>query len=243
MIVSAPRLDQALDATWPAAATRACGPFTLREGRGGGKRVSAATLDAASFDAADLDAAEAGMAALGQGALFRVRAGDTALDTGLDAALAARGYGIVDPVMIHAGPVADVAGPGAEPMSAFTIWPRLKISEDIWAACGIGPERLAVMDRVSQPRTTILSRRADRAVGMAFVALAGDIAMIHAIEVLPAWRRQGSAVNMMRAAAVWAQDHGAQTLACAVTSANTGARALYASLNMQNVGYCHYRAK
>jgi hypothetical protein len=48
---------------------------------------------------------------------------------------------------------------------------------------------------------------------------------------------------MMRAAAVWAQDHGAQTLACAVTSANTGARALYASLNMQNVGYYHYRAK
>lgn len=238
-MLSAHGLYEVLEATWPPAATHACGPFTLREGRGGGKRVSAATLDGAGFEIEDLAAAEAGMAALGQGALFLIRANDAALD----AALAARGYGIVDPVVACAGRVEDVAGPGPEHMSAFAIWPRLKIAEDIWAASGIGPGRLAVMDRVQGPKTSILSRRNERAAGAAFVALAGDVAMVHALEVLPALRRQGSAVNMVRAAAVWAQDNGAKTLACVVTVANVGARALYASLNMQNVGYYHYRAK
>ncbi|TMV56955.1 GNAT family N-acetyltransferase, partial [Thioclava sp. BHET1] len=35
----------ALDASWPAAALHHAGPWLIREGRGGGKRVSAATAE------------------------------------------------------------------------------------------------------------------------------------------------------------------------------------------------------
>ena len=33
----------AMEATWPAASRRQVGPFVIRDGQGGGKRVSAAT--------------------------------------------------------------------------------------------------------------------------------------------------------------------------------------------------------
>lgn len=232
-------LCAAIDATWPAAARLACGPFTLRDGRGGGKRVSAATLDSPNFGPEDLEAAEAGMVRLGQRPLFMIRAGEGALDD----ALAARGYEIVDPVLVLAGPVDAVAGPGPEHMSAFAIWPRLTISDDIWAACGVGRERLAVMDRVTGPKTVVLSRRSERAAGVAFVALSGSLAMVHALEVLPGLRRRGSAVNMLRCAAQWAQENGARTLVALVRQDNAAARALFASLKMENVGYYHYRLK
>ncbi|MBC7143563.1 MAG: GNAT family N-acetyltransferase, partial [Rhodobacteraceae bacterium] len=45
------------EATWPAAARHKAGAFTVREGRGGGQRVSAATA-APDWTEADIDAAE-----------------------------------------------------------------------------------------------------------------------------------------------------------------------------------------
>lgn len=92
------------------------------------------------------------------------------------------------------------------------------------------------MQRVAGPKTAILARTQDRPVGAAFVACHGDIAMLHALEVLPAARRQGSAHNMLRAAAVWAQDQGATTMSLVVTQANAPARALYERLGMVAVG-------
>jgi ribosomal protein S18 acetylase RimI-like enzyme len=76
-----------------------------------------------------------------------------------------------------------------------------------------------------------------------FVALHGQTAVIHAVEVRPALRRNGAARQMLRAAAHWAAEMGADRLALAVTEANLPARALYASLGMQPVGQYHYRSK
>lgn len=240
MTLTAGALFASLDRTWPAAARSACGPFTLRDGQGGGKRASAATLDGpGGFAPGDISAAEAGMERLGQVPLFMIRPGEEALDE----ALAARGYRVADPVVVLAGPVATVAGPGPEHMSAFTIWPPLKISDDIWEAAGVGPERRAVMVRVEGPKTVVLSRRSERAAGVAFVALAGRVAMVHALEVLPALRRRGSAVNMLRCAAKWAQENGAEMLVALVRQDNAAARALFTSLMMENVGHYHYRLK
>jgi ribosomal protein S18 acetylase RimI-like enzyme len=99
------------------------------------------------------------------------------------------------------------------------------------------------MDRAAGPKTSILGRVNDRASGIAFVACHGKTAMLHALEVSPTQRRQGSANNIMRMAAIWAQDHGADQICLAVTEANDAARALYASLGMQAVGTYHYRKK
>lgn len=226
-------LAAVMEATWPPASRRRLGPFTLRDGAGGGKRVSAASCDAA-FTEADLSAAEAAMAE----PLFLIRAEDTALDAALDA----RGFRIVDPVVAYAAPVAALRA-DLPPLADFPHWPPLEIARSIWSEGGIGPARIAVMDRAHGPKTAILSRIGDRPAGVAFVACHGAEAMLHALEVRPDHRRQGAGRTILQAAANWASSQGADRLSLVVTRQNTAARALYARLGMGVVGQYHYRAK
>lgn len=238
MNVTPERLYTAIDATWPPAVITRSGPWHIREGRGGGKRVSAATA-AGQWGPDDLIIAEEAMTGLGQTPLFMIRAGED----DLDAALSERGYDVIDPVTLYAAPCADLAGPPLPHATAFPIWPPLAIMAEIWQGGGIGPDRLAVMRRVQGPKTGLLARLADQPGGVGFAACDADVAMVHAIEVPSAVRRQGAGRNIMRAAAHWAQDHGATTLALAVTNANNPANSLYSSLNMGVVGHYHYRIK
>ncbi|TCO73510.1 GNAT family N-acetyltransferase [Rhodovulum euryhalinum] len=231
------RLFAAQEATWPPAAATRIGPWCIRDGQGGGKRVSAATAEGRVTEA-DIDAAETAMEGLGQPALFMVRPGDEALD----ALLAGRGYTVVDPVAVLAAPVARIAA-DPPPVTAFTVWEPLAIMDELWAENDIGPARRAVMARVNGPKTALLGRQNDRAAGAGFAAIHDGICFVHAMVVAPGHRRQGTAVNMMRAAAMWAQDQGATDLAVLVTEANGAARALYASLGLENVGQYHYRMK
>lgn len=231
-------LFAALDATWPAASTRQAGGWLVREGQGGGKRVSSASAleDGA---VAGIDQAEAVHAALGQPPLFCLRDGQEAVDQ----ALAARGYRVLDPVVLLAAPVAQIAAVPPAHLSSFPLWPPLAITRDIWVAGGNGADRQAMMERVTGPKTAILGRVGDRAAGAVFVAVDGDIAMVHALHVDEAARRKGLARDLMRAAAVWALDQGAVTLALAVTRANGPANGLYAALGLLPAGHYHYRAK
>ncbi len=224
------------EATWPAAAFHKVGPFVVREGKGGGQRVSAATAEG-DWTEVDIDAVEVAQKGLGQHPLFMIRP----KDTDLDAALAARGYAIKDPVNLYEAPVSALLGE-VKRLSAFTIWPPLAIMRDIWAEGGIGPDRIAVMERAEGPKTTVLGRVNDRASGAAYIAIHGKTAMLHALHIVPDQRRQGSAVNMMREAARWAQDHGAERFSVLVVQSNNAAIALYTSLNMQLVGHYHYRS-
>lgn len=226
-----------MDETWPAAAALRLGPWLVRDGQGGGKRVSATSV-LGKWNADQLGLAETAMLGHGQAPLFLIQQGDEELDV----ALAARGYGVTDPVVIYAAPCSSLPKPPA-PMTTFPHWPPMAVATDLWQMAGIGPPRIAVMHRARGAKTAILARTNDRASGAAFVAMSGDVAMLHALEVAPALRRQGSAHNMLRAASVWAQDQGALTLALAVTAANEVARSLYASFGMTVVGHYHYRQK
>lgn len=228
-------LAETVGATWPPAAIRHLGPWLLRDGKGGGKRVSAASLSG-TFDSGDIDAAESAMRSAGEQPLFQIGADQQALDD----ALAERKYDIVDPVTLYAIALDEFSLP-PPPMTTFPHWPPLGIAIDLWAEGGIGPERMNVMHRVQGPKCAILARIADRAAGVAFVALHGRAAMLHGLEVTPALRRKGSARHILHAAAVWAKAEGATDLALAVTTANVPARALYASIGMQVVGQYHYR--
>ena len=168
-----------VEATWPPASASRAGPWTIRDGQGGGKRVSAATANS-PVGAGDLPEAEASMRALGQPELFMIRKGDEALD----ALLAQRGYKVIDPTDIYAAHVADLDLAPPPRLSVFSVWPPLAIQREVWATGGIGPGRVAVMERVSGPKTALLGRRSDRAVAAGFVAVDKGIAMIHA----GAWR-------------------------------------------------------
>ncbi|MGH1459940.1 MAG: GNAT family N-acetyltransferase [Paracoccaceae bacterium] len=238
-----PRYFDVIDATWPASSTQHIGGFVVRDGRdasgrSGGKRVSAASQTGAQFDPADIDAVEAAQRAMGQTPLFMIRGGDTALDS----ALAARGYSVMDPVTLYAAPIDAMIGDPPPKVSTFCIWEPLAIQRDIWAAAGIGPARMAIMERAGAPKTSILGRMKDHPAGTAFVAIHDGIAMVHAMEVLPEQRRQGWGRYAMRRAAIWAREHGATEMTLLCVKDNAAANGLYSSIGMAPVGEYHYRS-
>ncbi len=228
------RLMAAIDATWPPAECLEVGPWLLRRGNGGGQRVAAASTEDQS---ADFALAEQGMQAWDQTPLFRLTP-DQAL---LDARLAEAGYAVKDPVALYAAPVASLADGSDETVKVFRVTSPLAMVDEIWVRGGIGPGRRAVMTRPTGPRMTFLARADDRPAGAAFAAVDGDIAMIHAIEIAPEHRRKGGGTLLMRGAASFAAEHGAEWLALAVTEANAPARALYERLGIALAGSYHYR--
>lgn len=218
-------LYAAIETTWPAAQITRDGPWTHRDGQGGGSRVSATTLDGP-------------LAQLPDRPLFMVKDGQSDLDRALEDA----GYVIKDPVTLYTCPIETFA---VEPpkVSTFVIWPPLEIMREIWAAGGVGPARLAVMERAPGPKTAVLGRLNAQPAAAAFVALHNKLAMVHALEVLAHQRRGGMGKFIMQRAAIWAKTQGATEIAVLVTRANTGANALYQALGMKAAASYHYRIK
>ncbi|AJE45263.1 GNAT family N-acetyltransferase [Celeribacter indicus] len=234
--IGATRHFAAFEATWPSARQAPCGPFIWRDGAGGGRRVSAATLEGV-FSETDLDRIESRFAAAGRTPLFQVRQGQDAFDRVLER----RGYRIGDPSLCLAADLAIL--PDADPEAGFACWPPIAVQREIWEAGGIDAARLGVMERVEGPKTALLARHEERPCGAAFVAVAQHIAVVHALEVPQAERRRGIARRLVASAAHWARGAGARTLALQVTAENAAARALYSSLGMHEVGRYHYRTK
>lgn len=242
------RLFAALDGTWSPVEIRVRDGWVLRRGAGGGKRVSAATVEELGA-LPDIPAAEAQMARMGQAPLFMIRAGDDALD----AALARRGYVVVDPVVAMAAPAAQVAALPDDPLAAIDCTAPLAIMAEIWAAGGIGAARLAVMARSGRQRCYMLGRARDRAAGCLFVASdardgrnephGSSVAMVHALEVAPGYRRGGVARQLVEKAALWAHESGASTIAAVTLERNAAARGLFRRLGFTEVAAYHYRAR
>ncbi len=230
------KLAEVCEATWPPASQKALGAWVIREGKGGGNRVSAAT-EAWPVTDVDLPVAEKAMRALGQVPLFQIREGDDKLD----ALLEAHGYTVRDPVNLWAVATAKLAAAPLPRATAYTMWPPLELARDIWTDGGIGDARQAVMERASCEKTALLARSGDHPAGAAFAGIHDGVAMMHALFVKPQMRRQGVGGLMIRAAAKWALGHGAQVLGMVVTQGNHAANPLYADLGMTRVGHYHYR--
>ena len=228
----------ALDATWPAAARQTIDPWIIRDGQGGGKRVSAATPNS-DWTQADIQTAEAAMRDLGQTRLFMI----TDQDQNLDHALANAGYDIIDPVNIYSTSVDTLTTERPPKVSMFSVWPPLAIETDMWAEGGISDARVNVMKRVQGPKTSILARWNDHPAGVGFAAVHGKDAFVHAVEIRNHQRQQGVASWLMKQAAFWAAEQGASRLNVACTKANMAANALYRSIGMKVVGEYHYRMK
>ncbi|MFQ5437379.1 MAG: GNAT family N-acetyltransferase [Paracoccaceae bacterium] len=233
------RLFAAMDATWPAAEMRQLGPWTLRRGLGGGKRVSAATTKAEDVEGAAINDGESAMRRWGQEPVFMLRAGNAPLDDRLDAL----GYRLVDPVLLFAGNLARIAAVQVEPLDAIPSVEPLAIMRELWKRNGIGISRVAVMARARGPKTHLFSRHRDAPAGCAFVAVDGDVAMLHALAVDPPFRRDGVARRLMARAATWAGDHGARIMAVATTGDNLPAQSLFRGLGMEAIANYHYRLK
>lgn len=226
------------EATWPPAARHALGPVTLRDGAGGGKRVSAATATL-PVTAEEVARAEAAMQAGGQASLFQIREGEESLDRMLEG----RGYRVVDPVNLLVAPVAALTGMRPPRLTTFAVWEPLEIMREIWAEGGIGPARVAVMERARVPKTGLFARHADQPAGAGYVAVHANVAMVHALEVRAGHRRAGVGRLMMVQAALWAEAQGARHLAVLCTQGNAAANGLYAAMGFAVAGTYHYRQK
>ena len=235
MSVSTAQLFATSEATWPEARRWSVGPFTLRDGQGGGQRVSAATVSG-PFEQGELAAAEDAMRAAGQTPLFQVRGDGSALE----AALETRGYAVKDRTLLYVLPIERLTDTPIPRVTAFTLWEPLAIMKEMWATDGIGPARLNVMSR-AKVKTSVLARWNEKPAGAAFVGVHENIAMVHGLVVLPHQRRQGVAEWMMRRAAFWGQAQGATHIAVLCVEANKGANALYRALGFEQVGGYHYR--
>ncbi len=108
---------------------------------------------------------------------------------------------------------------------------------ELWEQGGIGPARLAIMQRVSSPKA-VLAAGPD---AVAFVALADGVAVLHALHVRPPARRRGLATALLDRARQWAASQGAGWLALLVETANGPANSLYEGAGFQAVLRYHYR--
>lgn len=225
----AAQLYEVLDATWPPASQTRQGTIVVRDGAGGGKRVSSAYVPTETFDSADIEGVN----------LFQIREGQDELDT----KLAERGFEIVDPTLIYTRSLDLSDLYDIPPTTAFEIWPPLQLMRDIWSVGGIDAQRLAVMDRVEGPKTGLFGRINDHAGGAGFVAVHNGVAMLHALEVLSDARGHGLGRYMSQTAMNWGAENGAKLFALAVTDANDVAKKLYTSLGMSLSARYHYRIK
>ncbi len=232
-----PRLISTLDATWSPLAVQTIGPFKLRNGAGGGKRVSAATLEEPDATDTEITQAIEGMRAFGQTPLFMLRPGQEAFD----ARLAAQGFEVIDPSVVLSAPAQKLADSMPEGLKCIPCETPLAAQREIWASDGIGPARIDVMGRSVSPKTYLLGRHADRMAATGFVSADEDVAMLHALVVPAHLRRLGIGRIMTCGAAKWAAHHGATTFTLITTQANDAARALYGSLGMKEVSSYHYR--
>ncbi len=236
---TAPRLYEVNDASWPPAEMRRFGPFLLRVGAGGGQRVSSASLCENRFNDEHIVAAEHAMAAMGQPYLFMIRDSDQLLDE----ELASRGYFVKDPVTLFAGPSAHLAEHDPKGLTVIDASEPMAVMAEIWETGGIGAGRLDVMRRATGPKSCFLGRTDDQPAGVAYVGCDNDIAMMHALEILPKLRRKGLALQMMGAMGAWALRNGADTFSLVVLTKNDAACGLYEKLGMVKIGQYHYRKK
>lgn len=230
------RLLAALEATWPPAAidTDSVPGWKLRDGAGGGKRVSSAV----SLGGRDPEAPAAAMRARGERPLIQVPGSDP----DLDALLAEAGWSEIDRTLLMIGPAEPLSTLDADrKIRSIEARCRLVLIEEIWEAGGVDAARRAVMARCPLPKTTVVARSDTSVTGVCFVAADGEVAMLHAMEVRADMRRQGAGRSTLAGAARFALDQGAAWLALAVTEANAAARALYEAAGMETVARYGYR--
>ena len=113
-----------------------------------------------------------------------------------------------------------------------------------WSADQYGDEaagRFAIANRLPEPRGFALAEVGGTAGGAGIAIAQGEWACLNAINVLPAFRRQGLARAVVTALAAWAVERGAWKLYLQVEVSNAPARRLYDQLGFHFAYAYHYR--
>jgi len=107
-----------------------------------------------------------------------------------------------------------------------------------------GDERLAVLDRIKEPKVCLVLKSGGVAVASGACVSTGDWAGIYVMRTAVAHRRQGYGLRVLRDAAHWALGQGTSQLYLQVEEENLAARKLYARAGFRHgYRYRNYRIR
>ena len=101
--------------------------------------------------------------------------------------------------------------------------------ESPWSAAQFKEELLGV----PKTRKYIIAQDENQIVGYAGIALAGDVADIHTLTVLPEFRRRGIASHMLQDLEAWAKEKGIDSFMLEMREGNAEAQPLYEKYGYQ----------
>lgn len=162
----------------------------------------------------------------------------------LEGALGRRGYTVDQHSQVL---IADAAAVAAQDNGSHGIH-LLDAPESHWAAVCWPPEedaneaagRFAITRRLPEPRAFALAELGGRPGGAGLAVGQGEWACLGAINVLPAFRRQGLAKAVVTTLAAWAVERAVRRLYLQVEVSNAPARRLYDSLGFHFAYAYHY---
>ena len=100
---------------------------------------------------------------------------------------------------------------------------KLIFPESPWSAAQFREE----LAGVPKTRRYIVANDGATIVGYAGIALAGEVADIHTLTVIPEFRRQGIATSMLRDLEAWAESKGVEAVMLEMREGNNEAQPLY----------------
>lgn len=238
--------DRLVDQAWPALQRVDAGGWTLRAADGVTKRAnSVLPLGEPEDLRTGIERAEKFYADRGLPCVFSVGGGAT---PGLDAALRARGYRVVDPTLIMTARLApgepgereEPGEPGEKVELAEA--PSQAWLDTWWSVDGrFGGDGLATAARILTGVPAVYASLGREAVGRGVVQ--GEWFGIYSMAVLPHARRRGHGGKMLRALLSHARAQGTQRAYLVVVESNTAARSLYERQGFTVAGRYHYRVR
>jgi len=230
--------DRLVDQAWPALQRVDTGCWTLRAANGVTKRAnSVLPLGEPEDLEAAVERAEKFYADRGLPCVFSVGGGAT---PGLDAALEARGYGVMDPTLIMTARLV----PEGEPEEGVELaeTPSPAWLDAWWSVDGrFGGDGLPTAARILTGVPAVYASLGREAVGRGVVQ--GEWFGIYSMAVTPLARRRGHGRKVLSALLSHARAQGTQRAYLVVVESNTAARTLYERQGFTVVGRYHYRVR
>jgi ribosomal protein S18 acetylase RimI-like enzyme len=165
---------------------------------------------------------------------------------GLDAALAGRGYRLVDPTLVQTLSLVDHTAPIAEGIVAETALSMRWLSE-YTRMNSVAPEKAATLQKMLlslvPDRRFVMLFRDGQPVGCAMIVLQDRHVGIFDVVIEPTLRRRGLGRCLMQSLLALARDAGAERAYLQVVAANTPAVTLYRSLGFKDIYDYWYRVK
>lgn len=241
-------LEYAALKAWPALEQKEYGGWLLRFGRGYTKRANSINPlgEGASTLGEMIACCEARYRQAGLPPIFRVT---PLAPAGLDLALAARGYALLDPTAVMTLDLTTWQAPAA------SIAACRELALTAWFAhyCRIANTPLAVQAAHLEILTSISARRlcalvqsqeqdgASESAACGLGVLDGQLFGLFDLITTPALRRRGYGLALVAGMLAWARSRGARQAYLQVTLGNKAARALYERLGFREAYRYWYR--